>query len=65
MSNCCVQELLAPWAGLAFNQNLGRSAQESQLILALEEPPEDAGNVRIATVFETAMSEAVGWHCLS
>jgi hypothetical protein len=65
MSNCCVQELLGPWADLAFNQNLGRSAQESQLILALEEPPEDAGNVRIAAVFETAMSEAVDWHCLS
>jgi hypothetical protein len=33
--------------------------------MALEEPPEDAGNVRSAIVFETAMSEAVGWHCLS
>ena len=65
MSDCCVEELLAPGAGSAFNQNLGRSAQESQLILALEEPPEDAGNVRIATVFETAMGEAVGWHCFS
>ena len=52
MSNCCVQELLAPWDGLAFNQNLRRSAQESQLIPAFEEPPEDAGDIRIAAVFE-------------
>lgn len=65
MSDCCVQELLATWAGLAFNQNLRRRAQESQLILALEEPPEDEGNVRNATVFETAMSEAVDGHCLN
>ena len=65
MSNCCVQELLAPWAGLAFNQNLRRIAQEPQLIPALEEPPENAGHVRIATVFETATSEAVGWHRIS
>jgi hypothetical protein len=60
-----MQELLAPSARLAFNQNLGRSAEELQLILALEEPPEDAGYVRTATVFETATSEAVGWHRLS
>jgi hypothetical protein len=65
MSDCYVQELLAPWIGSAFNQNFSRSAQESQLILVLEEPPEDAGNVRIATVLETAMSEAVDWHCVS
>jgi len=65
MSDCCVQALLAPSAGLAFNQNLRRSAQKSQLILALEEPPENAGHVHIATVFETAMSDAVGGHCLS
>jgi hypothetical protein len=65
MSNCCVQELLVPWARLAFNQNLARSAEESQLIPTFEEPPENAGHIRIATVFETAMSEAVGWHGLS
>jgi len=56
-----VQELLAPSAGLAFNEYFGRGAQESQLIVALEEPPENAG----PTVFETALNDAVQWHGLS
>lgn len=64
MSDSCLQELLAPSAGLSFNQNLRRPAEESQLILALEEPSENAGHLRRATVFETALDDADGGHGL-